>query len=476
VRNPRPAHLRPNYVPTEAIAVTPIPTPAAVLVPASAAKEPELVVSVVAPAPEAAAGVAVPVVAETKDKLVSVKADEAKDVLGKDVLGKEAKSEDRQDAKLEKKAKKRGFFARVGDLFKSKPRKAAAAAAAATATASPSAPAGAGAAPAAAVAAMPLVSAPAAAIKAASETPQVPSAGAAQPPAPVATVAPPAAVAVPVAVPVAAPVTVQAAPAPAALVQKKLTKSVPGVAAPVADRSRPVGLPEPSKDKDLGNTSPPGSPSLLPSSADLLLLPPAKALAVAVPASGSLAKGGPLDAAQYRDLAISAPVLETEAFRKQVCEIVMARHPGTNLVSLEVLAPVVQAIALQVDTVSTMSFGPLLVTILRQVGPLKAVGGSRSAKMLLVMELFKAFVQTAYDTAKLEVPTSMRYFIVTALDSMLAIIIKKNNKLLDSSKLDTLLEHHLNKLKTRAEYIHNLQKLRAASLATDQTNTSTPPL
>jgi len=197
----------------------------------------------------------------------------------------------------------------------------------------------------------------------------------------------------------------------------------------------------------------------LPSLA-LTSLPVKPALASVTPVNVTLSMSGPLDATKIPDLALSANILDTEEFRTQVVNIISARHPNGALLKDDVLSAIVLAVSLEVDTVSPMLFAPLLVSILKQVDTVKSVKGNRSAKMLLVMELFKAFVITAYKTQNLTVPEALRYLAASSLDSLLAIIIKKSGVLVSADKLKDLMTHQREKLARRAIYLQSLEAAR----------------
>ena len=85
--------------------------------------------------------------------------------------------------------------------------------------------------------------------------------------------------------------------------------------------------------------------------------------------------------------------------------------------------------------------------------------------MLLVLELFKAFVITAYKVAGLDVPEALRYLAASSLDSLLAVIIKKGGQLVSSDKLQALLTHQQEKLQRRSLYLSQLEAARNAQLA-----------
>jgi hypothetical protein len=175
---------------------------------------------------------------------------------------------------------------------------------------------------------------------------------------------------------------------------------------------------------------------------------------------------GPLDATKIPDLATSAPILDTDDFRKQVAAIIAERHPNKALVGDDVLAAIIQAVCLEVDSVSPLLFAPLLVSILKQVDSVKIVKGNRPAKMLLVLELFKAFVIVAFKFAKIPVPEALRYLAASSLDSLIAVIVKKGGQLVSSDKLQTLLTHQQEKLSRRAFYLAALEATKNAKLAT----------
>jgi hypothetical protein len=186
----------------------------------------------------------------------------------------------------------------------------------------------------------------------------------------------------------------------------------------------------------------------------------------ATKAGPAAAASGPLDAARIPDLAVSAPILDTDAFRKAVVGIIAARHPNGSLMKEELLSAVVLAIALEVDTISPMLFAPLLVSILKQVNDVKPVRSNRTAKMLAAMELFKAFVLVAYQTAGVPIPEALRYLAASTLDSFLAVIIKKSGELVSADKLQQLMIHQREKLARRALYLQSLQDARNEKIAT----------
>lgn len=141
-------------------------------------------------------------------------------------------------------------------------------------------------------------------------------------------------------------------------------------------------------------------------------------------------------------------------------KIITDRHSNGALLKDDILNAVVLAVCLEVDTISPMLFAPLLVSILKQVDTIKAVKGNRAAKMLLVMELFKAFVITAYKSANLPVPEALRYLAASSLDSLLAVIIKKSGDLVSPDKLKSLMTHQREKLARRALYLQSLETAR----------------
>jgi hypothetical protein len=170
-----------------------------------------------------------------------------------------------------------------------------------------------------------------------------------------------------------------------------------------------------------------------------------------------LTTGGPLDASQMTDLTESAPILDNEEFRSTVQKYIEQRHPNEALVASNVLSKVIQAICLSVDSISPMVFGPLLVAILKQIGAVKTIKSNRAAKMLLALELFQAFVRTAYETNKKPVPDALKYFAATSCDSLLAIVIKRNGDIVQKDKLDALVEHHKEKLNRRTAFLNAIQ-------------------
>ena len=122
------------------------------------------------------------------------------------------------------------------------------------------------------------------------------------------------------------------------------------------------------------------------------------------------------------------------------------------------------AVSLEVDTISPLLFAPLVVSILKHTNSVKGIKSNRPAKMLVVLELFKAFVMTAYKTSGLPVPEALRYLAASSLDSLLAIVIKKSGDLVSADKLQSLMTHQRDKLSRRAVYLESLAINRQQAL------------
>lgn len=159
-----------------------------------------------------------------------------------------------------------------------------------------------------------------------------------------------------------------------------------------------------------------------------------------------LAMGGPLDATRD-DFADAAKILDSDEFRSAVLAIVLARHPKEALVPTAVLKAIIQAVTLDVDQVSPSLFAPLLIAILKQVFAVKVLRENRAAKILLTLELVKAFVSAAYGADS--IPSSMRVLCAVGIDSLLAVIVKDNGSLVQAKKLRGLVEYQLAKSATR---------------------------
>jgi len=177
-----------------------------------------------------------------------------------------------------------------------------------------------------------------------------------------------------------------------------------------------------------------------------------------------LSTNGPLDATRLPDLTLTAKIFDTDEFRQKVALIVQERHPNGTLIAPATLSALIQATCLEVDSVSAMFFGPLLVSILKQVFSVKVLKSNRTAKVLLTMELFKAFIGTAFGIANLPVPDALVYLCGAHLDSFLALIIKQDASLVDKEKLSSLVKHQAEKLSRRAIYLQNLTKSRDEKL------------
>jgi hypothetical protein len=155
---------------------------------------------------------------------------------------------------------------------------------------------------------------------------------------------------------------------------------------------------------------------------------------------------GPLDATET-DFAVAAKIIDSDAFRTQVLNIVEKRHPKQALVATDVLKAIIQAVTLDVDVVSPTLFAPLLTATLKQVFAVKALRKNRVAKVLLTLELVKAFTHSAYGESK--VPESMRIICAIGVDTILALVVKPDGSLVKSDKLKGLVLYQQAKVAAR---------------------------
>lgn len=304
-------------------------------------------------------------------------------------------------------------------------------------------------------------------------TPAAPTPAAPAPAAPAPTVATPAATpAVPAAVVPAIPVVTAA---PLAESKEAEKKTEVGEAEKKKDGffSRVSNIFKPNKKDAKKDAKKDDKPELKAEAKDEKKSPElvANVTASALPANvdvASLGDGfvtkGPLDASNIPDLALSAPIVDSSEFRDEVANLVALRQPNEKLIPQDKLKAIIQAVTLEVDSISAMLFAPLFNSILKQVESVKVVKGNRPAKMLLVLELFKAFAITAFKFSKQDMPEALRYLSATAIDSLLAVVIKKDGSIVSADKLQALLKHQQQKIQRRANYLQSLEAAKNAQL------------
>jgi len=152
-----------------------------------------------------------------------------------------------------------------------------------------------------------------------------------------------------------------------------------------------------------------------------------------------------LDAVDGSLLTANVGIYDKKEFLLAVREVIKARHPTGDLMKDDKLEKVILAVTMQVDSVSPVLFAPLLCCILKHVGTMKSFKKNRQAKMLATLELFKAFVQTAYAAAQKPIPDVFRAFTASYLDSLLAILIKDDGELVNADKLTSLMKYQVTK-------------------------------